>query len=184
MKARCIYDWFVLYGSLCLLGFFYGCSGSGEQRSSQRPTQPTDGSSSAAGSTPSVESTHPKPLPSYNPVGKRDPFRSSLMLQEETTKETRTRKREATETYELDQYRLTGLITGTSQPLAMVEDPEGQGHLIKVGSHLGKQGGAVTRILSTGIVVTVESHNDLGETIRVPYTVSMPQPELDLGPGQ
>lgn len=109
----------------------------------------------------------------YSPVGKRDPFRSYLAELKETQR-TSMRPVQATEKYELDQYRLTGIIHGTSQPKAMVEDPEGVGHTLRVGSRLGRNGGRVTRISAKGIVVVEEFVNPIGRRVRVPITLKLP----------
>ncbi len=140
-------------------------------------TKPTSASASAPAAV-----ANEVPPPAYNPVGKRDPFRSYLVeLSAQQAMSTPARKKDPTETYTLDQYRLTGLLTGTSQPKAMVEDPDGRGHLVKIGTHIGKDGGVVSRITSTGLVVTEESRDLTGEKKRVNVTVPLPQPELDLG---
>lgn len=118
---------------------------------------------------------------SYSPVGKRDPFYSYLAEVQATSEVQNERKREATETFELDQYRLTGLVTGTAQPRAMVEDPDGKGHVITINSRLGKRGGIVTRISNEGIIVTEEFRTPTGDKVRVPITIKLPQPELDAG---
>jgi type IV pilus assembly protein PilP len=116
---------------------------------------------------------------SYSPVGKRDPFYSYL-AEVQATNDTHTeRKREATESFELDQYRLTGLVTGTAQPRAMVEDPDGKGHVVSINSRLGKRGGIVTRITNEGIIVTEEFRTPTGDKVRVPITIKLPQPELE-----
>lgn len=118
---------------------------------------------------------------SYSPVGKRDPFRSYLAdLAEQATRPDDERRTEETEKYELDQYRLTGLITGTAQPKAMVEDPAGKGHVLHLGSHLGKRGGRVTRIGNDLIVVTEEIRAPTGERVLVPINIRLPKPELGL----
>jgi len=135
----------------------------------------------AAAAAP-VVSSNEVPPPAYNPIGKRDPFRSYLAeLSASAALAAPSRKKEPTEMFALDQYRLTGLLTGTSQPKAMVEDPDGKGHAVKIGSHLGKDGGIVTRITSTGLVVTEETRAPTGEKVRVPITIPLPQPELDIG---
>ena len=122
---------------------------------------------------------------SYSPVGKRDPFYSYLAEVQASAASQTERKREATETFELDQYRLTGLVTGTAQPRAMVEDPEGKGHVISINSRLGKRGGIVTRISNEGIIVTEEFRTPTGDKVRVPITIKLPQPELEAsGAGQ
>lgn len=123
------------------------------------------------------QGVHAKPF-TYSPVGKRDPFRSYLAdLDAEKTKNSG-RKLQATEQYALDQYRLTGLITGTSQPRAMVVDPKGMGHVLHIGSRIGKNGGRVTRITSSGIVIVQEYRAATGERMRVRITKKLPQSDL------
>jgi len=116
----------------------------------------------------------------YNPVGKRDPFRSyiSIMKEKNTPKNRRQRQLEDTETYELDQYKLTGLVSGTTHPRAMVEDPTGEGHILQIGSRIGKNGGRITRITNVAIIVIEEFRAPTGERVRVPITVKLPQSDM------
>jgi type IV pilus assembly protein PilP len=118
---------------------------------------------------------------SYSPVGKRDPFHSYLADLEEQAAQEQEHKVEETEKFELDQYRLTGLVTGTAQPKAMVEDPIGVGHVLHIGSRLGKNAGRVTRISDDAIVVTEEFRAPTGERVRLPITIKLPKPEIELG---
>jgi type IV pilus assembly protein PilP len=121
---------------------------------------------------------------SYNPIGKRDPFRSYLADIDQLQRDEPKRRLEPTEMFDIDQFRLTGLVTGTSQPKAMVEDPTGRGHVVKIGTRLGKKGGVVTRITTTGMVITEEFRTPTGEKTRVPINVPLPQPELDMATEQ
>ena len=119
----------------------------------------------------------------YSPVGKRDPFRSYLAdLKEATETERSGRLLEATEKFELAQYRLTGLLTGTSQPKAMVEDPNGRGHVVHIGSRMGRNEGRVMRITSTGLVVVEDFRDATGKRMQVPININLPQPGLDTAP--
>jgi type IV pilus assembly protein PilP len=123
------------------------------------------------------DSDAPKLEYSYSPVGKRDPFRSYIADMRDLAKQDEDRRPESTEKFELDQYRLTGIISGTSQPQAMVEDPEQIGHVLRIGSRLGKNGGRITRIGVSEIVITEEFRAPTGERVRVPITLRLPQPE-------
>ena len=125
--------------------------------------------------------TAPGPPYSYSPMGKRDPFRSYLvdLTEQRQVQQVSTRKKEETEAYELEQYRLTGLITGTSQPKAMVEDPSGRGHVVRIGSHLGKNGGRLVRISNVAIVVLEEARDPTGKRMRVPITIKLPRVEFE-----
>ena len=116
----------------------------------------------------------------YSSIGKRDPFRSFLAdLVEIDQDHGMSRRKEETEQYELDQYRLTGLITGTSQPKAMVEDPSGRGHVLHIGSRLGRNGGRLTHIAPTGMVIVEETRDPTGKKMRLPITVRLPKSEFD-----
>lgn len=139
-------------------------------------TKTTEQATAAEGEAP--------PPTSYSPVGKRDPFQSYLSEIRNTNMDKQDRAREATEEYELDQYRLSGVVTGTSQPRALVEDPSGKGHLVRIGTRLGKNSGVVTRITSSGVVVTEEFRAPTGEKVRVPITIQLPQPEMEMGTEQ
>ena len=46
------------------------------------------------------------------------------------------------------------MISGDANPVAMVEDRSGIGHVVRRNSKIGKQGGKVTSILRDCIVVT------------------------------
>jgi type IV pilus assembly protein PilP len=153
-----------------------------------QPTTPpvVVGGSPPATATPAgtlaeaVPPSSPVPSWAYSPVGKRDPFRSYLAELRQQKQSGQERKIEETEKFELDQYQLRGLVTGTAQPSAMVEDPEGKGHVLHVGSKLGKNSGRVTRITSVAIIVTEEKPAPTGERVRVPITIALPQPEISL----
>ena len=121
-----------------------------------------------------AEAAPPETAFTYSPVGKRDPFRSFLADLEAQRENEAQRPLSATEQFDIDQYRLTALVTGTSQPKAMVEDPAGVGHTLRVGSRLGKNGGRVTRISATGVLVTEELVNGVGKRVRVPVTLKLP----------
>lgn len=135
----------------------------------------------AATDTPAPEERPQLEMYSYQAVGKRDPFHSYLAdMKEAGKKEVRSRRAEPTEEYERAQYSLTGVVTGTAQPKALVEDPKGKGHVVHIGTRLGRRGGVVTRITNIGVVVTEEFRAPTGEKVRVPYLIKLPQPELDI----
>jgi len=121
-----------------------------------------------------------KPQFSYSPIGKRDPFRSYLADLAAAGPSSDMRKVQETEKYEMDQYKLKGIISHTSAPKALVEDPTGRGHVLRLGTPLGKHGGRVTRITSTGIVVTEEFRGPTGRRIRVPIMIDLPRPEQNI----
>ena len=107
----------------------------------------------------------------YNPIGKRDPFRSFLSLGGKIEDET---PRTPLQRYELDEYRLVGIIWGIDRPRALVEDPERIGHVMEIGTYIGKNWGKVTQITSTEVVVTEEYQTIDGELVVNPIRMTMP----------
>ncbi len=93
---------------------------------------------------------------SYNPVGKRDPFRSPVdEIKTDTTQSGVAQScNEPLCQWDIDQLKLVAVVTGDANPLAMVEDPVGRGHIVRRNTRMGRQGGKVTQILRTEVVVT------------------------------
>ena len=99
----------------------------------------------------------------YSPVGKRDPFRPTWL-----TKAVRTlrpqpknepikivkRPKTPLEKFELDQLKVVAIVTGVANPVAMVEDPDGRGYMIRRGVLIGRHNGQVTRINVDGVIVS------------------------------
>lgn len=93
----------------------------------------------------------------YVPSGKRDPFRNPLDELEAADRGQAlvpTACNQPLCRWDLDQLHLVGVVSGMSNPLAMVEDPQGVGHLVHRNTFMGKKGGRVTQIKHDSIVVT------------------------------
>ncbi len=111
----------------------------------------------------------------YVPVNKRDPFRAPFETSATVTtnKPTTTlaiptqRRKPQTELekYELDQLSVVATVTGVANPVAMVQDPNGFGHMVRRGTVIGRNSGRVQRIHSDGIVIAEESRDEAGRRI-------------------
>src|SRR5439155_23971372 len=64
------------------------------------------------------------------------------------------RAKTALEKWSLDSLKLAMTVTGTANPLAMVEDPDHRGWPVHLGDFIGQNGGKVTGIHRDEIVVT------------------------------
>jgi type IV pilus assembly protein PilP len=102
----------------------------------------------------------------YVPAGKRDPFRNPL----EELEAAGNRAENPTTTcnqplcrWDLDQLKLVGVVSGMSNPLGMVEDPQGVGHMVRRNTFMGKKGGRVTAIKHDSVVVTEISRDGNGK---------------------
>jgi type IV pilus assembly protein PilP len=90
----------------------------------------------------------------YSPVGKRDPFQNVFMVKEVTPVKVPGAKPTPLQKWSLDRLKLVMTMTGTSSPLAMVEDPEGRGWSVRIGTFVGQNWGKVTSIQRDQIIIT------------------------------
>lgn len=99
----------------------------------------------------------------YDPIGKRDPFKSFLQLAPSAGTEA---KEDIfltpLERYSLDQLKLVGTVIGPGVQNALIEDDAGKGYSIRVGDRIGTEGGKVVAILKDRIVVEEISQDPLG----------------------
>lgn len=122
---------------------------------------------------PTQENTE-APVPySYSPVGKRDPFRDTrgsfcceppppgLCL-------------EPLCRYELEQLKLSGVVSGLANPVAVVESPHGKSYWIYQGSKVGKNGGVVKQVRRDSLVVAEIIRDDQGHAYEHETILRMP----------
>lgn len=142
------------------------------------PTKPADQAQAptpAAGEklaevTPTIEYA-------YSPVGKRDPFRSAI--------DEKTLSSEGPERpdcgplckWELEQLKLVAVISGVSNPIAMVEDPTGRGFIVRRGTFVGKRNGKVTQIRAGEVIVTEIYKDQMGKPHVNPVPIKIPPDE-------
>jgi Tfp pilus assembly protein PilP len=94
---------------------------------------------------------------SYDPTGKRDPFRNfkwerpdRLQLTAITT---------PLEEYDLGQLSLVAIVWKTGNARALVKDPSGESYIIGEGARVGKNSGLV-KLIRDGLVVVTETYVD------------------------
>ena len=98
----------------------------------------------------------------YTPVGKRDPFRSFYKVEKSPEKEA---LGGILTKYEIDQLKLTAIVSGISSPRAQVELPDGKGVIIKVGMRVGKNFGRVVRIKHDEVIVSEDYRDPVGRKV-------------------
>lgn len=126
----------------------------------------------------------------YDPVVKRDPFRSPFVT---ITKEGETGPPPACEgplaSWDLDQLKLVATVTSDANPLGMVEDPQGKGHVVRRNAIVGKLCGKVTEVLRECITVTEYYPAPDGKRVPNPKKMCLvadmgQSPAEDLGTGK
>lgn len=91
----------------------------------------------------------------YNPAGKRDPFQNFLgpAITDDGGVDD---KQPPLQRWEVERYVLRGVIFNAEAPRALLIDPEGLGHVVRLGTYVGRSWGKVTSIEDKKIVITEE----------------------------
>jgi type IV pilus assembly protein PilP len=125
----------------------------------------------------------------YNPIGKRDPFRSPETEPAAQAALANTACTEPLCRFDIDQLTLVAVVSGDANPLAMVQDPQGRGYFVRRNTRVGRQGGKVTQIMSDAVVITEYFTTPDGKTTANPVTLAIkserpPEQETDLATGK
>ena len=154
-----------------------GCGGdeSAGVGSSGRPSAQAPAVAEKAEEVVSEDSDSTVARYSYNAVGKRDPFRSfiSRMVVVDSGEDALG----PLQVHEIDQYRLRGIVWNIGAPRALVEDPDGIGHVVAIGTLIGQHWGTVPQIKPEEIVITEEYRDPIeNELIINEITMRLPDP--------
>jgi type IV pilus assembly protein PilP len=173
-------------GLLALLGGLGGCGGS--------PPAPASAAAKAAAAAkpaplPPPAATPAAPIYVYNPIGKRDPFRSPDLDLARASAVNSAACNEPLCKFDLDQLTLVGVVSGDANPVAMVQDPQGRGYILHRNTRIGRQGGKVTQILRDSVTITEYFTGPDGKTNANQLTLAIKAdrqapPELDLSSGK
>jgi len=86
----------------------------------------------------------------YDPTGKRDPFRSFIIDQQQARAK---QERGPLEQFDLNQLFVVAVVWGTERPRALVQDPSGRDYVVQEGTPIGKNDGTVLRIQDNSVLV-------------------------------
>lgn len=121
---------------------------------------------------PSPVETAEQTAPPYNPTGKPDPFMPTTISIETKSKG---KKVLPLEQFEVSDFELVGVVTGSGIKKAMVQDLTGKGYFIQVGTRIGKMGGKVVRITAKEVVVEEPFRDFLGRRSSRAIILKVPQ---------
>lgn len=100
----------------------------------------------------------------YDPAGKRDPFAPFLKVEARSARAMMANV-SPLQRYDLGELKFVGMIWGPKGAHALVEDAEGKGYTVTVGTKIGRGGGIVTRITDGEIVVKEEFRDYAGTKV-------------------
>jgi Tfp pilus assembly protein PilP len=101
----------------------------------------------------------------YDPRGKRDPFVSFIKVEERKRGGVGAELLPPLQRYDLGELKFVGVIWMKTGARALVEDAEGKGYSVTVGTRIGRSGGVVSRITGKEIFVKEEFVGNRGEKI-------------------
>ena len=108
---------------------------------------------------------------SFDPKGLRNPFKPFLRIKApEKKKATRAAEkikiRTPLQRFALEQLSLVGIFwSKDASPKALIQDPEGKGYNVGIGTYVGDRGGKIVKINSKEILVEERTVDILGEPI-------------------
>jgi type IV pilus assembly protein PilP len=111
------------------------------------------------------EVVKPPPYVPYNPVGKRDPFVAFLKVRKKETRPDLA-SLPPLQRVELGELKFVGIIWSPEVTRALVEDSEGKGYTVKVGTKIGRGGGVVSRITDKEIFIREEFRDYAGARVK------------------
>lgn len=106
-----------------------------------------------------AKAVEPAEDPPYDAAGRRDPFRPLHGEGVAEQGETRT----PLQRYDVGQLRLVAVIYDTREPRAVVEDDQGLGYIVRIGTPVGSNGGQVSAIERGRVVVQEDAVDYYGE---------------------
>ncbi len=136
-----------------LLGALTGASGC-EDKPAPAQTAAAVIQTAPSAATDNRAATGPAYVYSFNPLARRDPFRNPVLDGMAGAQAGSAQCSDPLCQWDLEQLHLVAVVTGSADPIAMIEDPSGRGHIVKRNSSIGKQEGKITQILRDSIVVT------------------------------
>lgn len=95
----------------------------------------------------------------YNPVGKRDPF----IPFDFTPKDDKDPTKTELERYSIGQLKLKAILAGLDQPKAIVENDQGKGFMVSVGTKIGTNKGVIQKIDKDKIIIVEDIYKFTGE---------------------
>jgi len=102
----------------------------------------------------------------YNSAGRRDPFLPFIKAELKQRAKEDLASLPPLQRYELGELKFVGVIWTRKGARALLEDAEGKGYSVTVGTRIGRSGGVVARITDREIAVREERVGSRGEKIQ------------------
>jgi Tfp pilus assembly protein PilP len=114
---------------------------------------------------------------SYDPTNKPDPFKSFIIVRREIDEKEEEEPRTYLETLDLSQLTVTAIVISKDKRWALVKDSKGEGHVINVGTPMGRKRGNVVEIREKEVVVREYDRDYRGNEVINDIALRLPEAE-------
>ena len=138
-----------------------------------------------AASAPTHQAFRPAPPFRYESAGLRDPFQAPVSEWGRGDDEGRSpapnleRARTVLEGFAMEELRMVGVLAGSGKRSALVGDPDGMVHGVRVGDYVGRDFGRVEAIGDTGLVLVEAIADGSGGWVTRKRTMRLARPDPD-----
>ena len=116
-----------------------------------------------------------EPVYTYNPAGKRDPFKPFITLGPK--KPTATARLTPLQRYDVSELKLVGILKGPAGYRALMEDASGKGFIVTKGTLIGHENGRVKEIRKDRVIIK-QTHKDIfGQIKEKEISIRLRKPE-------
>lgn len=114
-------------------------------------------------------------MPKYSFSSIKDPFYTILLVTPTKEKKVVQLKGtpQPTQKYEIDRYKLIGIMVKKQGSSAIFEDPEGKGWVLKEGSFIGNEGAKIKKIMQDSVIVEEPVVDNLGKVKYVERSITI-----------
>jgi type IV pilus assembly protein PilP len=120
------------------------------------------------------------PANQFDFSNKKDPFKPFIVVKVESKRPSDTIKKDQHDSlpihsFDVNQFKLIGIVTGVRENKAMVTDPGGKGYVLKAGMTIGKNNGKIILINSSGVDVVEQFKDESGKTRKETIKLTLPR---------
>ncbi|MFZ4855444.1 MAG: pilus assembly protein PilP [Desulfuromonadaceae bacterium] len=120
------------------------------------------------------------PVNQFDFSNKKDPFRPFIVVKSEPKRSYDTIKKAQHDSlpihsFDVNQFKLIGIVSGVRDNKAMVTDPGGKGYVLKVGMTIGKNDGRIVLITANGVDVVEQFKDESGKTRKETIKLTLPR---------
>lgn len=120
------------------------------------------------------------PTTPFDFSNKKDPFKPIVAEAKKLKPETKSGssfRGLPIQNYEVNQFKVLGIITGLKENNALVVDPAGKAYVVKPGMEIGKNNGRITRIDTASIEVFEQFRDEEGKPRKRTVRITLPRKE-------